>query len=279
MNPPDSQLAPPAQPSFSYRVVLHVFRLLFRLLAHLDVKGVENTPPSGPLLIAVNHTTIIEAPLVISLLPRHPVSALAKQEYQGTLIGKVIDVVKPVYVHRGEVDRTALREMLKRLKAGWAFGIAPEGTRSPTGTLQEGKEGTAYLALQTDAWIMPAAVWGHEHALADLKRFRRPLIHVRFGEPYKLLNDPERSRAEKVQAGTERVMHDIARLLPPDRRGVYAAPVARRLDHLGPAGDVRQRPLFVIQQRLERTRAAVGGGRGLLHRRSARRDVLADGRE
>ena len=208
--------------TFGYKVVRWSLLALFKLLARLDVQGLERIPLEGPAMLTVNHTSILEAPLVLAISPRQPLSALAKKEYQGTPSALVLDRVDPVYVARGEVDRVALKEMLRRLRAGSAIGVAPEGTRSPTGNLIEGKEGTAYLALQTGAWIVPIAVWGHEEFVRDLKRFRRPTIHMRVGEPFKLEKDRSKGRGEQLEEGTMRIMHAIARLLPPERRGVYA---------------------------------------------------------
>jgi 1-acyl-sn-glycerol-3-phosphate acyltransferase len=207
---------------FSYRLLTFVFRLLFRLFTRLDLQGLEKIPREGPLIITVNHLTVIEAPLVLAFSPRQPLAAFAKQEYKGTLQGKIIDQVNPIYVKRGEVDRTALKEVIRRLKEGDAFGIAPEGTRSSTGQLMEGKEGVAYIAMQSDAQIFPVAIWGHENALAELKRFKRPTIHLRAGEAYRLEPDPALDRKARIEAGTERIMLEIARLLPSHYHGVYA---------------------------------------------------------
>jgi 1-acyl-sn-glycerol-3-phosphate acyltransferase len=205
-----------------YRVVRSLFRTTFRLLADVDARGLERVPMEGGALLAANHMTFLEGPLVFGLVARHPLTALAKQEFQGTLAGRVVDLVNPIYVARGEVDRKALKEMMQRLKEGAAIGIAPEGTRSKTGRLMEGKEGAAYLAFQTGAWVVPVAVWGQEQMLAQLKRFRRPKIHLRIGEPFRIESEPGKARGEILAAGTERIMHAIARMLPPEYRGAYA---------------------------------------------------------
>ncbi len=211
----------PERPNWPYRLVRGLFRLFFTLLAKVDAEGLEQTPLEGPLLVAANHTSLFEGPLVLALLPRQPLTAMAKQEYQKTPIGWILKGVDPIYVARGEVDRAALREVLKRLKAGAAIGIAPEGTRSKTGQLIEGKEGAAYLALQSGATILPVAIWGQETLISDLKRFRRPHIYLRVGEPFKLDNNPSLPRREKVEAGTKQIMHALAVLMPYSYRGVY----------------------------------------------------------
>ncbi|MCB0077489.1 MAG: 1-acyl-sn-glycerol-3-phosphate acyltransferase [Anaerolineales bacterium] len=209
--------------SFVYRLLRGTFRLLFRLLTRLDVRGMEQTPLDGPLLMTANHTSLLEGPLVFAYTPRVPVSVLAKKEWEGTPIATfVIDHLNPVYVNRGEMDRKALTVMLRRLKGGEAFGIAPEGTRSESGSLMQGKEGAAYLATRSNAQLLPIAVWGHTELFSSLKRFRRPTVHLHVGEPYRLVDDPDLSRQENLAAHTERIMVEIARLLPPELRGDYA---------------------------------------------------------
>ncbi|MDQ4079109.1 MAG: 1-acyl-sn-glycerol-3-phosphate acyltransferase, partial [Chloroflexota bacterium] len=103
-----------------------------------------------------------------------------------------------------------------------AIGIAPEGTRSKTGKLIEAKEGAAYIALKSEAWIVPMAIWGQENAIREWKQLRRPHVFVRVGEPFKLEQDPEKNRQENLEVGTRRIIHAIARLLPEEYRGYYA---------------------------------------------------------
>lgn len=221
-------LEPPARMSFHYRLLLATFRLLFRLVTRVDARGLENIPASGGLILASNHISAFEGPLIFSLVRRHPITALAKLEWKGSPIGRLIlDAMNPVYVARGEVDRAALKETVRRLKAGESFGISPEGTRSHEATLLEGKEGLAYVAFQSGATIVPVATWGQEKLVSELKRFRRPLLHAHFGAPITLTNDPALNRRENLAAATEQIMLEIARMLPADYRGFYAAKAAQ----------------------------------------------------
>jgi 1-acyl-sn-glycerol-3-phosphate acyltransferase len=210
------------QGTLSYRLAQKAFRGLFWLLTDVDARGLDRIPMEGGVLLAANHTTAIEGPLILGLTPRHPITAMAKAEFKGTLAGRVVDLINPIYVERGEVDRKALKEVIQRLKAGEAIGIAPEGTRSKAGTLLEGKEGAAYIALQTNAWVVPIAAWGQEKMGSDLKRFHRPKLYLRVGEPFKIEAEPGKPRGQILEEGTRRIMHSIARMLPPEYRGVYA---------------------------------------------------------
>jgi 1-acyl-sn-glycerol-3-phosphate acyltransferase len=206
----------------SYRLVRGSFRILFKLLTRVDARGLERVPQEGPVVMAANHTTIFEGPLLMARFPRHPLTAMAKQEFRGTLVGKLLEAMGAVYVARGEIDRAALRELLRRLKAGGAVGLAPEGTRSRSGKLLKGKDGVAYLALQSDAWIVPVATWGQEKILSEWKRLRRPRVYLRVGEPFKIEREPDKSRGQTLEEATERIMVSLARLLPAEYRGYYA---------------------------------------------------------
>lgn len=209
--------------SRSHKAILYFFRFAFRLLFHVDAQGLEHTPQEGPLLLASNHYSVYEGPLIFAIVPRQPIAPLAKMEFKDSILGKLIfHPIHSIFVSRGEVDRKALREIIKRLKNNEAFGISPEGTRSRTGNLIKAKEGTAYIALKTKAWVMPVAVWGPKNIAYDLMCLRRPKMYLRAGKPFKLERDPSKSRNENIAIGTERIMHAIARLLPAKYRGYYA---------------------------------------------------------
>ncbi len=103
--------------------------------------------------------------------------------------------------------------------AGTAVGVAIEGTRSRTGGLLPGKTGAAYLATRANAPILPMAIWGTEQVISNLKRLRRSTIHVRLGPMIQL---PEgRANTQQLEEYTEQLMLTIARMLPPEYRGVY----------------------------------------------------------
>ena len=102
------------------------------------------------------------------------------------------------------------------------LGLAPEGTRSRTGTMQRGKPGVAYLATKANVPIVPIGISGQEKLHAEWKRFRRPRIVVRVGEPFVLPQVHGRHKTEQLQAMSDQVMCRIAALVHEDLRGVYA---------------------------------------------------------
>lgn len=206
-----------------------LLRTLFRL-GKWHVDGQENVPDDGPLIIATNHLSIFDPPLVMASSHVGPITVMAKSEFKNPLnpVGWILRCVPHIYVERGEIDRTALKQALRVLNGKGRLGLAPEGTRSKTGGLQEGQGGTAYMALRTNSPVMPTATWGQECIVNNLLHGRRPEYWVRFGEPFYLDVDKTASRREQIQQGTEQIMRRLAALLPPEYRGAYAPAIPHK---------------------------------------------------
>jgi 1-acyl-sn-glycerol-3-phosphate acyltransferase len=206
------------------RLLQLVLFLLFRTLARLEVSGQENIPPAGGCLLVGNHLGIIDGPLYFALIPRQDATGLAARKHQGNpLFRWVVEQADGIWISQESSDLHALRAAVEYLQGGGLLGVAPEGTRSPTGQLIAGKPGAAFLAARAGTIvIVPGAVTGTEEALQQLKRLRRPHITMTFGLPFVLPPlDPHR-RAEALDENTDEMMCRIAALLPPEYRGVYA---------------------------------------------------------
>jgi 1-acyl-sn-glycerol-3-phosphate acyltransferase len=197
--------------------------LVLNLLTRWEVHGAEKIPASGATLYAMNHLHWLDPAIGIAIVQR-PAKMFAADKWERRFpIGEVLRwSQRVIFVARGEVDRRALAEALEVLKDGGMLAIAPEGTRSKTGALQQGHEGPAYLASRTGACIVPVAAWGQEKAVACWTRLRRPHITVIVGDPYVLPGTPNKAKGGQLLAYTDDLMHRIAELLPAEYRGVYA---------------------------------------------------------
>lgn len=209
-----------------YRFMQRFLRVLLKLLTRCDVIGQEHVPLTGPVIIAPNHLHSFDVAVIGYAIPRQTV-IFSADKFRGKPGGRVMEwITHVIYVARGEADRDALNQALAVLKDGGAMAVAPEGTRSRTGGLQQGKHGAAYLASRTGATIVPVAVWGHEKTLAHWRRLRRPAIHVRIGPPFRLPPGAERARTAELHTFTDDLMLVLAAMLPLEYRGVYAERVA-----------------------------------------------------
>lgn len=208
--------------SFWRDLMRAVMRVLFKTLTHVEVEGLENVPETGGCILAVNHFSRLDPPLVYILLKRKDVTGLAADKYKTyPLISWVINMADGIWINREEADYGALREARKYLEGGGILGIAPEGTRSSTGGLLQAKTGVAFIADKTGAPIIPVAIFGTENAVNQMLRLRRPSIHVRFGKAMVLPPIDRKERDSGLQRNTEEIMCQIAAMLPPAYRGVY----------------------------------------------------------
>jgi len=211
----------PKEREFHYRLIQIAFKVIFNLLCKIEVHGLERVPLDGPMILLSNHLQLFEAPIIFSLLPvRSTVMAAEKWEHH-LLLGPLFRSLNAVFINRGAADRKAIRKVQALLEQGAIVAIAPEGTRSKTGGLQEGKGGAALLASKTGATLVPIVAWGHEKWLKELRRFRRAKVMVRFGDPFTLPPLQKGNRSQQVAEMTQELMLHLARLLPPEYRGVY----------------------------------------------------------
>jgi 1-acyl-sn-glycerol-3-phosphate acyltransferase len=205
-----------------YRFVWVVASVLFNAICRVEIIDQSNVPDKGPLIMASNHLHFFDPPLVLAASPYREITVLTAEKWAETWpVNWLLKSIGAIFVHRGEVDREALNKCLAVLERDGILGLAPEGTRSRTGTMQRAKPGVAYLAIKADVPILPIGISGQNQMLAEWKRLRRPLIVVRFGRVFKLQPLHGQQKGEQLQERSDEVMRNIAGLVNEDLRGVY----------------------------------------------------------
>lgn len=192
-------------------------------MCRTKVMGREHIPDQGPFLIITNHLSSMDPPLIVNLMPiRLRMTGMAAMSHRKDFfIGWLMDRGGAVWVRRGESDRAALRAALDVLDSGRPLGVAPEGTRSRTGGLIEGKTGTTFLALKAQVPILPVAFAGSDQVFPSLRRLRRATVQARVAPAFALPSAGDGSRREHVQYCTDLIMARLASMLPEKYRGVY----------------------------------------------------------
>jgi 1-acyl-sn-glycerol-3-phosphate acyltransferase len=207
----------------AYWAVTGAIKVLVSVLCRVDGSQLARVPDRGPLIIVTNHVNFLDVPVLYIHLQPRPLAGFAKAEtWDSPALAMLADLWGAIPLQRGEVDLSALRAALDALEKGRILGVAPEGTRSGNGHLQEGQPGVVLLALRTRAPILPMASYGGECFRHNLTKLRRTDFHIAVGEPFHLV-PPEAPMTRQVRSQmTDEIMYQIAALLPPDYRGVYS---------------------------------------------------------
>jgi 1-acyl-sn-glycerol-3-phosphate acyltransferase len=205
-------------------------RTVIRSLTRVTVEGaLEAIPRDGPLIIASNHLSNADGPLIAGWLTPalgRRIHWLAKREmFDIPFAGWFLRASSVHPVDRGAADVEAFRLAIRILEAGNVLLVFPEGTRSPAGGLQRPRDGLALLALRTGAAILPVGVAGTDR-LWPRGRIPHPggRVALRVGRAFTLaevLGDAIGDRRRAKPLATEAIMIRIAALLPPRHRGVY----------------------------------------------------------
>ncbi len=206
-----------------YRFLIPVVNGAARLIARVEISGVENVPQAGGLLIVSNHLANID-PLIVGMCFRRELHFMAKAElFRNPLLTRLITSLHTFPVRRGEPDRAALRHAEGLLREGRVVAVFPEGHRSVAGAVQDSKGGIALIARRGNAPILPVAITGTEHltlsALRAWRPWRRPTVTISIGEPFALPRGEGRADYEALAAY---IMGRVAAMLPPAYQGVHA---------------------------------------------------------
>ncbi len=205
-----------------------IFRAFFQRFISLVVfvimrakfNGLENLPKKGPALIVFNHLGDADAALILAAL-RSPADVMGKIELHNYgWVGLIGRAYGTIWVHRGSPDRRALRAALDGLAAGRVVALAPEARESLTGTLEEGTEGAAFIAVKSGARVIPIGLTGTQNEfIHGRKWFQRAPVTLTVGKPFGIREQAKRQ--DMIREGTRQIMEEIARLLPKEYRGKY----------------------------------------------------------
>ena len=206
-------------------ILRFMIRILLRLITRVEIRGKENVPLTGGMILASNHIGNFDILMVYFGIDRADLFIPVAEKFEkiGWIrwLAKYLNIL---FVDRFNPDLKAIRKMISLMENGKCLAIAPEGTRSLTGSLNEGKPGVAYLAARSGFPVVPVAVTGtaDKVILSNLKQFRKSHITLTGGKPFTIPPIPNKDRDAVLQKYTDEIMCQIAVLLPEKYRGVYA---------------------------------------------------------
>lgn len=206
------------------------FRAFFRLYLGWRVYNPERVPLDGPVILASNHASFLDPPLVGAGI-RRGINYLARESlFRFPLLGWILRQWQVVPVDREGGGAKGLKAILDRLLAGGAIILFPEGTRSRDGQLQPARSGIGLTVIKSDAPVVPVRVFGTFEAYHRHMRFPRPgrKVIVKYGRPMTFARLRAEARncskprlKEIYQQVADEIMAAIAALQPCQDRDLF----------------------------------------------------------
>jgi len=226
-----------AHPEFKYprrRLIRFILQKLsipaFKLVSRMEISGQENLPDKGPLLLVANHFSFID-PVTFARIARWPIEFLGGADFaHAPAWVRIFPTLYGYYpLYRGTGSTYALKAAQAILSQGGVLGIFPEAGNWAE-VLRPARPGTAFLASLTGAPLVPVGISGLNDVFPMLEKGKRAKVTVRIGEkfgPFEVTGRGRKRRKQLDEIGHE-IMHHIAKLLPPEKRGHYSEDPAIR---------------------------------------------------
>ena len=218
-----------------YRMSRQLGRLCFSVFGRMEVTGQELVPPFGPLLLVANHLSLNDPPMLVSTIGRR-LNFIGKQELFANPVSRFTMKGFGVF----PLDRSGhaidmVRLVLRLLAEDRAMVLFPEGHRSPDHSMKRGLPGATYIAMKSQAILLPVGIAGTEKFPGWRLPFPLCRIRVNIGQPFTLPLLEGGLTHDVLNSMSDMIMYRIAALLPEEYRGVYAMPAPSEPEGVVPA--------------------------------------------
>ena len=210
-------------------------RFCFGVFGGLTVNGRECVPLGGPLLVVANHLSFNDPPLLVATINRR-LNFIGKHELFSNPISRFTMREFGVFpFDRSGPSVEMVRLTLRLLSEDRALVLFPEGRRSSDCSLQKGLPGAAYIAMQSQATILPVGISGTEKVPPWRVLFPLHRMTVNIGQPFTLPVIEGRPSRQLLESMADMIMYRIAALLPDKYQGVYTLPPPSPRERIPPA--------------------------------------------
>lgn len=208
--------------NFTYRLGWTFFRTMLWIWLRWRYYNVERVPRTGRMILACNHASILDPPVVGSALHRQITYLARATLFDIPVVGWLFRRWNAIPIDRDGGNAAGLRIIIDRLNAGNGVILFPEGTRTRDGNLQPARSGIGLIVVKSTAPIVPVRTFGTFAAMGRNARFPRPKkVSVKFGHPMnfeKLRAEAktcDKARLKQIyQEIADQIMAEIAKLEP-----------------------------------------------------------------
>jgi len=197
---------------FGYKL-FYLFSPFFKLPLRLKVEGKENIPLDRGCIIASNHRSYLDPP-VLNLVSPRPIIFLAKYDlFKVPILSWLIKKAGAMPLYGGKNDVKTLRKTIEYLKSGYCVGIFPEGTRMKPKTFGKAHSGIGLLALKSKVPVIPTYIGNTDEILpvgSSIPKFFIHSVRVKFGKPLYFSN--LKDTKENHQKVADTILEEIKRL-------------------------------------------------------------------
>ena len=197
--------------SLWYRFIRDLAYWVARIVWGLRVEGRENIPPDGAAVVACNHRSLLDPPVVGCTLPRETGFVAKRELFEVPIVSALVRSLNSIPIDRSRLSRDKMDELAEWLDTGKLLVMFSEGTRSKTGKLGRPKAGIGVLLASRPVPVIPAWVEGTDSPFRNL--FRRGRMRIVYGVPHAIPEEAEPSEPRaRARAITEVVMDHIRAL-------------------------------------------------------------------
>lgn len=174
-----------SESTFGYRLARDLLRIGLTLYNRMSSHGAQNVPRTGGCIIAANHVSYLDPPIMGSGMRHRVVRFMARDTlFKPGLAHWVLSRVSVIPISRERGDVGALRKAIQLLRQGECIGLFPEGTRSPDGELHEPKGGIGFLIAKAKVPVVPTYIAGSYRAFPKGAKWIKPCkVRVFYGTP------------------------------------------------------------------------------------------------
>jgi len=193
------------------RIIKPILAAYLHLFHQLEMEGFDNVPPRGPLIVVVNHASLLDVPVLMVVDPYPDTATIVKASmFNMPVVSWFLRQWGAIPVERQGRDSSSVRRMLGVLRDGGVMAVAAEGTRTRSGHLAPTNPVLARIAAGANVPVLPVGIRGSYEALPPGAKLPRPKkIVVRVGKPFRF------EKGTDASVAAQRIQNEIAALLPP----------------------------------------------------------------